>query len=139
VSIRFGWVLRQLGITNGRNPKAFSVSLTSCIPPQEHGSPFRFTVRPLSPPFIVFFHPSFLTSSLYYVLCPLHFPLARRSLRLAAIGIAAEVNSTTSFVDKLGLGKANEVLYWGKKMHVDELVQTGFVKCVFCPSFPASS
>ena len=53
----------------------------------------------------------------------------------AAIGIAAEVNSTTSFVDKLGLGKANEVLYWGKKTPVEELLKAGFVKWVFgCPA-----
>jgi hypothetical protein len=60
-----------------------------------------------------------------------------------AIGIAAEVNSTTSFVDKLGLGKANQVLYWGKKTPVEELLNAGFVKWAFgcsrlvlCSLFP---
>lgn len=51
-----------------------------------------------------------------------------------SIGIAAEVNSTTTFVEKLGLGKANEVLYWGKKMSVEELEKTGFVNKIFPPS-----
>jgi len=51
-----------------------------------------------------------------------------------SIGIAAEVNSTTTFVDKLGLGKASEVLYWGKKTSVEELLQAGFVNKIFPPS-----
>ncbi|KAF8305091.1 ClpP/crotonase [Clavulina sp. PMI_390] len=51
-----------------------------------------------------------------------------------SIGIAAEVNSTTTFIDKLGLGKANEVLYFGRKIHIDDLLQTGFVNKVFPPS-----
>jgi len=37
-------------------------------------------------------------------------------------------------VDKLGLGKANQVLYWGKKTPVEELLNAGFVNKIFPPS-----
>lgn len=44
--------------------------------------------------------------------------------------MVAEANASVTFVNKMGLGKANEILYWGKKITAEELLTTGFVKWV---------
>jgi peroxisomal 3,2-trans-enoyl-CoA isomerase len=63
---------------------------------------------------------------------PSIFPPRAKALNVfwLALGVTLEVNSSVTFVNKLGLGKASELLYWGKKMSVEELLEAGFVKLV---------
>ncbi|KAI9164085.1 Cutinase transcription factor 1 beta [Paramyrothecium foliicola] len=49
----------------------------------------------------------------------------------SSLGIFAEGGASVSFVERLGLGKANEALILGRKIPVDELAQVGFVNKVF--------
>ncbi|KAJ7156023.1 ClpP/crotonase-like domain-containing protein [Mycena crocata] len=43
------------------------------------------------------------------------------------LGIVAEGGSSVSFVNRMGLAKANEVLIWGKKKEAQELYECGFI------------
>ncbi|KAG6836618.1 hypothetical protein H0H93_005961 [Arthromyces matolae] len=49
-----------------------------------------------------------------------------------------EGGSSISFVNKMGLAKANEVLLWGKKKGSQELLDCGFVNQIF-PAQPVDS
>ncbi|KAJ3500826.1 hypothetical protein NLJ89_g9619 [Agrocybe chaxingu] len=57
------------------------------------------------------------------------------------LGIVAEGGASVSFVNRMGVGVANEVLIWGKKKTADELLQCGFINKLFSspdtPSFHA--
>jgi len=47
------------------------------------------------------------------------------------LGIIAEAGSSVTFVNRMGLSRANEVLIFGKKTTADELYQCGFVNKIF--------
>ncbi|KAF5310149.1 hypothetical protein D9619_010391 [Psilocybe cf. subviscida] len=47
------------------------------------------------------------------------------------LGIVAEGGASVSFVNRMGVGFANEVLIWGKKKTADELLQCGFYNKIF--------
>ncbi|KAF9464653.1 ClpP/crotonase-like domain-containing protein [Collybia nuda] len=47
------------------------------------------------------------------------------------LGIVAEGGSSVSFVNRMGLAKANEVLLWGKKKGAQELFDCGFINQIF--------
>ncbi|KZL79298.1 3,2-trans-enoyl-CoA isomerase [Colletotrichum incanum] len=49
----------------------------------------------------------------------------------SSLGLVAEGGASVAFVQRLGLGKANEALILGRKIPVDELAQLGFVNKVF--------
>ncbi|KAF5381027.1 hypothetical protein D9615_003915 [Tricholomella constricta] len=53
------------------------------------------------------------------------------SLPFTFLGIVAEGGSSASFVNRMGLAKANEVLLWGKKKSAQELLNCGFVNQIF--------
>ncbi|KAM5354588.1 hypothetical protein ACJ41O_001235 [Fusarium nematophilum] len=48
-----------------------------------------------------------------------------------SLGLVAEGGASVAFVQRMGLGKANEALILGRKIPVEELVQVGFVNKVF--------
>ncbi|KAF8154512.1 ClpP/crotonase-like domain-containing protein [Crassisporium funariophilum] len=58
------------------------------------------------------------------------------------LGIVAEGGASVSFVNRMGLGVANEVLIWGKKKTAEELLACGFINNIFpaqeTPSFHAA-
>jgi len=58
-------------------------------------------------------------------------PSAWLSVPFTFLGIISEAGSSVSFVNRMGLGKANEVLIFGKKMDANELLQCGFVNKIF--------
>jgi len=47
------------------------------------------------------------------------------------LGIIAEGGSSVSFVNRMGLGFANEVLLWGKKKNAEQLLACGFINKIF--------
>ncbi|KAJ7046732.1 ClpP/crotonase-like domain-containing protein [Mycena alexandri] len=49
------------------------------------------------------------------------------SVPFTFLGIVAEGGSSVSFVNRMGLAKANEVLIWGKKKEAQELLDCGFI------------
>lgn len=53
------------------------------------------------------------------------------SVPFAFLGIIAEAGSSVSFVNRMGISKANEALIFGKKMEADELLACGFVNKIF--------
>ncbi|KAJ7774774.1 ClpP/crotonase-like domain-containing protein [Mycena metata] len=52
------------------------------------------------------------------------------SVPFTFLGIVAEGGSSVSFVNRMGLAKANEVLIWGKKKEAQELLDCGFINKV---------
>jgi len=60
------------------------------------------------------------------------------SVPFTFLGIVAEGGSSVSFVNRMGLGIANEVLIWGKKKNAEELLSCGFINKIF-PSQTTSS
>ncbi|KAJ7172526.1 ClpP/crotonase-like domain-containing protein [Mycena filopes] len=54
-------------------------------------------------------------------------PNAWLSVPFTFLGIVAEGGSSVSFVNRMGLAKANEVLIWGKKKAAQELLDCGFI------------
>ncbi|GLB34998.1 putative enoyl-CoA hydratase/isomerase [Lyophyllum shimeji] len=58
-------------------------------------------------------------------------PTAWLSLPFTFLGIVAEGGSSASFVNRMGLAKANEVLLWGQKKEAQELFECGFVNRIF--------
>lgn len=49
----------------------------------------------------------------------------------SSIGLVSEGGASISFVQRLGISKANEALIMSKKIGIDDLVQTGYVNKVF--------
>ncbi|EAU88581.1 hypothetical protein CC1G_04287 [Coprinopsis cinerea okayama7 len=47
------------------------------------------------------------------------------------IGIVAEGGASVSFVNRMGLGMAKEVLIWGKKKNAQQLLDVGFINKIF--------
>ncbi|KAJ7632570.1 ClpP/crotonase-like domain-containing protein [Roridomyces roridus] len=47
------------------------------------------------------------------------------------LGIVAEGGASVSFVNRMGVAKANEVLIWGRKKEAQELYDCGFVNKIF--------
>lgn len=67
------------------------------------------------------------------VFCALNIPgmpNAWLSVPFTFLGIVAEGGSSVSFVNRMGLPKANEVLIWGRKQEADELHTCGFINKV---------
>ncbi|KAJ7063256.1 ClpP/crotonase-like domain-containing protein, partial [Mycena amicta] len=60
------------------------------------------------------------------------------SVPFTFLGIISEGGSSVSFVNKMGLAKANEVLIWGKKKGAEELLQCGFINQIL-PQQPVES
>lgn len=54
-------------------------------------------------------------------------PDAWLSIPFSFLGIIAEGGSSVSFVNRMGLSQANEVLIWGKKKTAQQLLNSGFV------------
>ncbi|KAL0580236.1 hypothetical protein V5O48_001741 [Marasmius crinis-equi] len=54
-------------------------------------------------------------------------PEAWLSVPFTFLGIALEGGSSVSFVNRMGVAQANEVLIWGKKKTAEELLKCGFV------------
>jgi len=54
------------------------------------------------------------------------------------LGLIAEAGSSVSFVNKVGLGKANEILLLGHKQTAQELLRINFIQKLFPPQ-PAES
>ncbi|KZP24844.1 ClpP/crotonase [Athelia psychrophila] len=58
------------------------------------------------------------------------------------LGIIAEGGSSASFVNRMGLAKANEALIWGKKIEAQDLLSCGFLNKILpaqsVPDFHAS-
>ncbi len=48
-----------------------------------------------------------------------------------SLGLVAEGGASRTFVQRMGLSKANEALIMGKKMTAQELLQVGFVNKIF--------
>ncbi|KDR79163.1 hypothetical protein GALMADRAFT_63004 [Galerina marginata CBS 339.88] len=53
------------------------------------------------------------------------------SVPFTFLGIVAEGGSSVSFINRMGLGLANEVLIWGKKKNAQELLACGFINKIF--------
>ncbi|KAF7967687.1 hypothetical protein HWV62_33381 [Athelia sp. TMB] len=49
------------------------------------------------------------------------------SVPFTFLGIVAEGGASVSFVNRMGLAKANEALIWGKKIEADDLLKCGFL------------
>jgi peroxisomal 3,2-trans-enoyl-CoA isomerase len=47
------------------------------------------------------------------------------------LGIVAEGGASVGFVNRMGIGVANEVLIWGKKKNTQELLACGFINKIF--------
>ncbi|KAL5511838.1 hypothetical protein ACEPAH_5056 [Sanghuangporus vaninii] len=64
------------------------------------------------------------------------------SVPFSFLGIISEAGSSVSFVNRMGLSKANEALIFGKKIEAEELLACGFVTKIFprqsCESFHAA-
>jgi len=58
-------------------------------------------------------------------------PNAWISTPFSFLGLNAEGGASVSFVNRMGLAKANEVLLWGKKKDAQELLDCGFVNKIF--------
>jgi len=54
-------------------------------------------------------------------------PNAWLSVPFTFLGIISEGGSSVTFVNRMGLAKANEVLIWGKKKSAQELHECGFI------------
>ncbi|KAF8212286.1 ClpP/crotonase-like domain-containing protein, partial [Mycena galopus ATCC 62051] len=65
-------------------------------------------------------------------------PNAWLSVPFTFLGIIAEGGSSVTFVNRMGLAKANEVLLWGKKKNAQELYECGFVNKIL-PLQPTES
>lgn len=64
-------------------------------------------------------------------------PDAWLSCPFSFLGIVAEGGASVSFVNRMGLSMAKEVLIWGKKKTAEELLQTGFINKIFPAQSPA--
>ncbi|KAL5529047.1 hypothetical protein ACEPAG_5021 [Sanghuangporus baumii] len=66
-------------------------------------------------------------------------PNAWLQVPFSFLGVIAEAGSSVSFVNRIGLSKANEVLIFGKRMEADEMRACGYVNKIFpkqsCESF----
>jgi len=60
------------------------------------------------------------------------------SVPFTFLGLIAEAGSSVTFVNKVGLGKANEILLLGRRQSAQELLRINFVQKLF-PSQPAES
>ncbi|KAL5533313.1 hypothetical protein ACEPAF_5089 [Sanghuangporus sanghuang] len=64
------------------------------------------------------------------------------SVPFSFLGIISEAGSSVSFVNRMGLSKADEALIFGKKIEAEELLACGFVNKIFprqsCESFHAA-
>jgi len=58
-------------------------------------------------------------------------PNAWLAVPFTFLGMIAEGGSSVSFVNRMGLAKANEVLLWGKKKGAQELLDCGFINQIF--------
>ncbi|KAF9474665.1 ClpP/crotonase [Pholiota conissans] len=58
-------------------------------------------------------------------------PNAWLAVPFTFLGIVAEGGSSVSFVNRMGLATANEVLLWGKKKTADQLYTCGFYNEIF--------
>ncbi|KAJ8078731.1 hypothetical protein PM082_013014 [Marasmius tenuissimus] len=58
-------------------------------------------------------------------------PEAWMSVPFTFLGIVAEGGSSVSFINRMGVAQANEVLLWGKKKTAQELLKCGFVNEIF--------
>ncbi|KAL4253841.1 Enoyl-CoA hydratase/isomerase and chromodomain-containing protein [Abortiporus biennis] len=58
-------------------------------------------------------------------------PNAWISLPFSFLGIIAEAGSSATFVNRIGVAKANELLIFGKKMNAEELLASGFLNKIF--------
>lgn len=65
-------------------------------------------------------------------------PNAWLSTPFTYLGIVAEGGASVSFINRMGLGRANEVLIWGKKKTAQELLDCGFINKIF-PEQPVNS
>ncbi|KAH8833796.1 ClpP/crotonase-like domain-containing protein [Flagelloscypha sp. PMI_526] len=69
-------------------------------------------------------------------------PEAFLSIPFSFLGIVAEAGSSVSFVNKMGLGKANETLLFGQTQDAESLLACGFVNKIFptqsCESFQSA-
>ncbi|KIM87001.1 hypothetical protein PILCRDRAFT_4240 [Piloderma croceum F 1598] len=65
-------------------------------------------------------------------------PNAWLSVPFTFLGIVAEGGSSVSFVNRMGLARANEVLLWGRKKDAQELLECGFINKIF-PQQPVAS
>ena len=54
----------------------------------------------------------------------------------SSLGLVAEGGASRAFVQRLGIGKANEALIMSKRIPIDDLVATGFVNKVFADCKP---
>ncbi|EIN07424.1 ClpP/crotonase [Punctularia strigosozonata HHB-11173 SS5] len=53
------------------------------------------------------------------------------SVPFAFLGLVTEGGSSASFINRMGVAQANEVLLWGKKKTAEELLASGFVNKIF--------
>ncbi|EGN93230.1 hypothetical protein SERLA73DRAFT_64232 [Serpula lacrymans var. lacrymans S7.3] len=58
-------------------------------------------------------------------------PSAWLAVPFTFLGIIAEGCSSVTFVNRMGVAKANEVLIWGKKKTAQELLECGFINTIF--------
>ncbi|KAJ7940685.1 ClpP/crotonase-like domain-containing protein [Mycena leptocephala] len=65
-------------------------------------------------------------------------PNAWLSVPFTFLGIIAEGGSSVTFVNRMGLAKANEVLIWGKKKDAQELYECGFINKILPLQSPQS-
>lgn len=65
-------------------------------------------------------------------------PNVYMSVPFSLLGLITEAGSSVSFVRRLGIAKANEVLIFGKKLTAQELLDTGFINKIF-PEQPVES
>ncbi|KAF9053623.1 ClpP/crotonase [Hymenopellis radicata] len=61
-------------------------------------------------------------------------PNAWLSVPFTFLGLVAEGGSSVSFINRMGVAKATEVLLWGRKQTAEELYRCGFVNTIFPPS-----
>ncbi|KAF8921353.1 ClpP/crotonase-like domain-containing protein [Mucidula mucida] len=61
-------------------------------------------------------------------------PDAWLSVPFTFLGLVAEGGSSVSFINRMGVAKATEVLLWGRKQTTEELYRCGFVNQIFPPS-----
>ncbi|KAF8610772.1 ClpP crotonase [Ceratobasidium sp. AG-I] len=66
-------------------------------------------------------------------------PQAWLSVPFPFIGLTTEQNASVTFVNRMGLAKANEALLWGGRLTAEELERNGFINKIFpaedTPSF----
>jgi len=65
-------------------------------------------------------------------------PNAWISVPFTFLGLISEGGSSVTFVNRMGLAKANEVLIWGKKKEAQELYECGFINQIL-PQQPVDS